>query len=112
MSIRTNIEEVMEQIGGDNGETVGGEVQKQSVQAIKAGEGSPEWKEYMSRFAKDENQLARLLPTDDTKGDYEMDVARAYLLGNGTCGAETTRFHLLDGVGDKLDNGLPGSYGT
>ena len=110
MSIKNNVEEVMRQIGSEGGETIGDELRKQSVKAIKAGEGSKEWKEYMNRFAKDENQLARLLPTDDTQGDYEMDVARAYLVGNGVCGAETTRFHLLDGIGDKLYDGLAGSY--
>jgi len=106
MSIKGNIEEVMKEISGENGQAVGDEVRMQSVAAIKAGSGSPEWEKYMSRFAKDEAQLARLLPTDDTVGNYEMDVARVYLLGNGTCGADTTGFHLLDGVGDKLDDGM------
>lgn len=106
MSIRTNIEEVMKRIR-EGDKTLGESVRKQAVDAIKSGEATPEWKQYMSLFARDEVELARLMPTDDTKNVYEMDVARTYLVGNGTCGAETTGFHLIQGVEDKLDENLP-----
>ncbi len=106
MSIRTNIEEVMKRIR-EGDKALGESVRKQAVDAIKGGEDTPEWKEYMSLFARDEIQLARLMPTDETKNVYEMDVARTYLVGNGTCGAETTGFHLIQGVEDKLDENLP-----
>ncbi len=105
MSIRTNIEEVMTRIRkGD--EALGETLRKKSVEAIKSGEGSREWEEYMSLFAQDDKQLARLMPMDETKDVYEMDVARTYLVGNGTCGAATTGFHLIQGVDDKLDENL------
>ncbi len=59
----------------------------------------------MEMFAENEEQLARLLPTDDTKGVYEMDVAQTYLVGNGPCGAQTID-RLIYGVDGKLDSGL------
>lgn len=81
-------------------------IQKKAVLAIKAGEGSDAWNDYMSSFAQTPEELARLLPTDSTSGLFDMDVARTALVGNGTCGATTTGFHLLDGVGDTLDEGI------
>ncbi len=105
MSIRSNIEEVMERIrGGD--EVFGEDVRRLAVSAIKSGEGSTSWAEYMSMFSKTPAQLARLIPTDVTKDVYEKDVARTYLVGNGTCGVDTTKYHLIEGVDDKLDEGL------
>jgi hypothetical protein len=107
MSIRSNIEAVMQAIQG--GDVLLGETLRiKAVGAIKSGEGSPEWVEYMQHFAQTPEELARLTPTDDTKDDFDMDVARTYLLGNSTCGAETTGFHLIEGVDDKLDEGLGG----
>lgn len=105
MSIRSNIEGIMAAVaGGDN--KLGEELQAKSVAAIKGGEGSAAWKSYMEQFAQSPEQLARLTPTDDTVNDAEMDVARTYLIGNGTCGAETTGTTLLQGVGDRLDHTL------
>lgn len=104
MSIRKNIEDVMKAINSDP--KVGVDVQAKAVAAIQAGAETSEWEAYMQMFAKDPAQLARLLPTDDTAGVPEMDLARANLVGNGTCGAETTGFHLIDGVGDTLDEEL------
>ncbi len=105
MSIRSNIVAVMEEIQNGNN-TLGNSVQAKAVNAIKAGEGSPAWEEYMKMFSQSPEQLARLLPTDDTQGVFEMDLARTYLVGNGPCGAITTGLHLLDGVGDTLDQNL------
>lgn len=105
MSIRSNIKAVMLAI--QNGDTaLGVSIRAKAVGAIKAGEGTPEWIEYMEQFSQNAEQLARLTPTDDTQDVFDMDVARTYLVGNGTCGAETTGFHLIVGVEDKLDEGL------
>ena len=104
MSIRTNIEQVMNliQTGDDK---LGQEIRAKAVAAIKGGDGSAAWETYMSVFSQSPAQLARLLPTDSTLNDFNFDVARTYLVGNGTCGAETTEF-LIEGVDDKLDEGL------
>ena len=90
--------------GGDT--DLAEEIQQAAVTAIKAGEGSPEWETYMRRFAQTPEELARLLSTDDTADQFHMDLARTTLVGNGTCGATTTGFQLLDGVGDTLDQNV------
>ncbi len=105
MSIRSNIESVMAEIANGN-TSLGDEVRLKSVAAIKAGEGSAAWRAYMELFGSSPAELARLMPTDTTAGNAGFDLARAYLVGNGTCGVDTTGFHLLDGVGDKLDENL------
>lgn len=105
MSIRSNIETVMSAIAGGN-TALGDQVQEEAVAAIKGGQGSPEWETYMTRFSQSSAQLARLLATDDTFADSGMDLARTTLVGNGTCGATTTGFALIDGVDDKLDEDL------
>lgn len=105
MSIKNNIEDVMKEINdGNTGLAIS--IQAKAVEAIKAGEGSNEWIEYMKLFSKDADQLARLEPTDNTKDDFDMDVARTYLVGNGMCGAATTGSNLNFGIGEKLDEGL------
>ena len=105
MSIRSNIEAIMEQIkGGDT--DLATQIQRESVAAIKNGQGSPEWETYMSRFAQTPDEFARLVPNDNTIDMEDMDLARATLVGNGNCGATSTGFHLLDGVDDKLDENL------
>ena len=112
MSIRNNIEAVMEQIRNGN-ETVGQGVREKAVAAIKGGQGSEGWTAYMEQFSQSPEQFARLAP-DQSVAD-EFDVARTYLVGNGTCGAETTGggetgtgTGLIFGVWDKLDEGLEG----
>ena len=105
MSIKENIEAVMAQVRADS--TVGDAIREQSVAAIIRGQGSPEWRTYMERFSQKPQELARLLPTDNTKGEADFDLARTYLVGNGTCGAGTTGHHLIEGVDDKLDENLP-----
>jgi hypothetical protein len=105
MSIRTNIEEVMEKIK-DGDTTLGDTIRQKAVLAIMCGDGSSAWEDYMQMFSRSSEQLARLMPTDSTDGVFEMDLARTYLVGNGPCGAITTGLHLLDGVGDTLDQGL------
>lgn len=106
MSIRSNIEGIMEQIdGGDT--ALGNTVRSRAVAAIMAGTGSPEWENYMSMFSTSPAELARLLPTDESEGVPEQDQARTYLVGNGTCGAETTGGRLIEGVWDILDEPIP-----
>lgn len=107
MSIKSNIEEVIEDIGSGNTQ-LGAEIRSKSTAAIIAGSGTPEWTAYMTKFSQSPEQLARLLPTDDTIGAEDFDVARTYLVANGMCGSDTTgTTTLLTTVGDKLDEDLP-----
>lgn len=106
MTIRANIESIMQRVREEEDGTLATEIQTRAVRGIIGGEGSDDWRDYMNLFAETPGQLARLLPTDETAGNEEMDLARTYLLGNGTCGAETTGFQLIFGIDDKLDEGL------
>lgn len=68
-----------------------------SVAALQGGIDSVEWRSYMMQFLKqdppgtpiDEDQLKRLLGTDGTRGDPDLDLKRAYILAGGPCGSET-----------------------
>ena len=98
----------MEQI--ENGNTgLGDQVRARSLAAITAGAGTDEWRQYMEMFSNPTNpdELARLLPTDGSDIDPAMNQARTYLVGNGTCGADTTGHRLIEGVWDTLDGDLP-----
>ena len=83
---------------------------KLAARAIIEGRYSLAWREYMLQFVDksplNTQQLARLLATDDTLGDPEMDRRRAYLLGNAVCGGGSTgETTLLMGV-ETIDDGL------
>src|ERR1044071_8114548 len=83
-----------------------------AVAAMKGGIQSPAWRAYMMQFVEQEvpgipvdpRQLNRLLGTDETKDLPDMDMKRAYLVGNGVRGDDTpTTF--ADGVG-SIDEGI------
>lgn len=85
-----------------------------AVAAIHGGARSAAWKAYMMQFVPqnplgtpvDKRQLDRLLATDGTEGNPDMDRHRAYLLGNGPCGPDTpTTFH--DTI-NTIDDGIAG----
>jgi len=83
-----------------------------AVAAMKNGIRSPEWRAYMMQFVEqsvpgipvDERQLNRLLGTDETKDNPEMDRKRAYLLGNAPC-MDLTPTGLHIGV-ESIDEGI------
>lgn len=107
MSIRSNIEAIIEEIGNGN-TALGDELRSKSTAAIIAGAGTPEWTAYMTKFSQSPEQLARLLPTDNTIGEEAFDVARTYLVANGMCGSDTTgTTTLITTVGDQLDEENP-----
>ena len=90
-----------------------------AVAAIHGGVRSAAWRAYMMQFVDqnplgtpvDKRQLDRLLATDGTEGDPDMDRHRAYLLGNGPCGPDTpTTFHTtINTIDDGIAADLPGS---
>ena len=76
-------------------------VQDKALAAVSKGQGTPEWKAYMTMFVDDPNtlndaasisakQLARLMGADDTAGNQDFDQKRAYLAADGTCTTETS----------------------
>jgi hypothetical protein len=75
-----------------------------AVPAIHAGISSEAWKKYMQQYAGTPKQLERLMATDGTLGDKDMDRRRAYLVSNAVCGSTTVdRFEF--GV-ETIDEGL------
>jgi hypothetical protein len=85
-----------------------------AVAAIHGGVRSAAWRAYMMQFVDqdplgtpvDKRQLDRLLATDGTDGNPDMDRHRAYLLGNGPCGPDTpTTFHATI---NTIDDGIAG----
>lgn len=83
-----------------------------AIAAMKNGNGSPEWRAYMMQFIDqsspgvpvDPRQLDRLMGTDETKDDFDMDRKRVYLIGNSGCMEGTTGF-LAFGV-ESIDLGI------
>ena len=85
-----------------------------AIAAIHGGVRSHAWRAYMMQFVKqeprgkplDDRQLARLLATDGTDGDPELDRHRAYLVGNGPCGPTTPDF--IHVTVNTIDDGIGG----
>src|ERR1044072_3468601 len=68
---------------------LGFQLKQASIKAMMAGIGSPEWKSYMSLFADNADQLTRLtVPV--AKEDPWLAEARAYIVANSICGADST----------------------
>ena len=83
-----------------------------AIAAMKNGSRSPEWRAYMMQFVEqsspgvlvDPRQLDRLMGSDESKDDPDMDRKRAYLLGNSPC-MDTTPAFLPFGV-ESIDLGI------
>ena len=88
-----------------------------AIAAINGGIRSEAWRNYMMQFieqnppghAVDPAQLERLMGTDNTLGDPEMDKRRAYIVANAVCAATTpaTTGFGIDGIDDGLQNVAP-----
>lgn len=119
--IRNNIKRIQEKIRQEQAASpdlrtskTANDLQELAVAAILGG--AADWEPYMKFFATDEDgqlhedALQRLRPEPNTKANAERNVARAYLIGNGNCGANSVdgpSGGMEFGVGDALDFGLP-----
>ena len=110
MAISNNIQEIEQKITSEFGSSntpTGDEIREKAVAAIFQGADSKEWKNYMQLFAKTEDELAKLMPEPNPNNDSEIagrNLARAYLVGNGNCGAESPLGAPLSfGIGATLD---------
>lgn len=107
MSIRTNIEEVQttvdQQRSGSGGDSpLANELQEKAVATILGGASA--WDNYMKKFAKDTDEMNRLRAEPNTDENFEKNLARSYLVGNGNCGAASPDgTEYLFGVTDTLD---------
>jgi hypothetical protein len=110
MAISDNIREIQDKINNEFGSSntpTGDELREKAVAAIFEGANSAEWNNYMQLFAKTDDELAKLMPEPNPNSDQEIsdrNLARAYLVGNGNCGAESPSGAPLSfGIGTTLD---------
>ncbi len=107
MSIRENIEEIQatvdQQRSGSGGNSpMANDLQKKAVATIMGGAAA--WDNYMKSFAKNSIEMNRLRAEPDTDENFEKNLARSYLVGNGNCGAASPDgTEYLFGVTDTLD---------
>ena len=107
MSIRDNIEEIQTLVDQERAASGGHsatamELQNKAVAAILGGASA--WDEYMKMFSKNNTQLTKLRPEPNTDENFERNLARSYLVGNGNCGAASPDgTEYLFGVTGTLD---------
>lgn len=90
---------------------LGFKLKEASIKAMMGGIGSDDWKAYMSLFADNVDQLNRLTVPQDGE-DAWLPEARAYMVANAICGADsTTRTSLRvdDDIDDGVNNAADGS---
>jgi hypothetical protein len=111
MTIRAKVIEVkgkiLQDVVGQN-QNFTQEIQDKAIAAILKGQGSPEWETYMRHFidpGREGDQLKRLMGTDGTGGQEDMDRARAYLVADAPCGT-TTVLNFGNAASILLDKGL------
>lgn len=108
MTIKANIlavkDAILAEMAASPGHTsaTADRIKRKGLDAILGG--APAWIAYMQEFAKPAKpeELARLVPTDGTGNQADMNDARAYLVANGPCGVETVT-KLEVGITDILD---------
>jgi hypothetical protein len=92
MSIFLNLKKAHAAVVVDNLKNPAPELSKNlrlaAIAAINGGIESEEWKKYMSLFANNDKELARLTTPQDGDGDY-MPQFRAYVVSNSVCDAST-----------------------
>jgi hypothetical protein len=105
MTIRANVARAAAKITAEREEDdkpFTKEIKAKALKAILGG--SKEWVAYMQIFADTPEQLARLVPTDNTDNDA-MNDARAYLIAAGPCTPDTVA-NMENSVTDILDFGM------
>ena len=105
MAIKKKIKEKIEEMEKDGAVRL--DVQQKAVAAILGGADSDEWVVYMSQFAEDDADLKILMPEDNgDPNNFQRNLARAYLVGNGNCGAASPGI-----IGGGLDFGVDAILG-
>jgi hypothetical protein len=108
MSILKNLQKVnaavvLDNVNG-NPPTLGKQIGNAAVAAITGGIASPAWKDYMSIFADNAEQLERLTVQKQGEADY-LPQLRAYIVSNAVCDATTTTA-TANRVSNTIDVGL------
>jgi hypothetical protein len=111
MTIMDKVEERIKQI--QDSATEGEKNKALAIAAIIGGIKSPAWETYMRQYIDaptaanpdlPTRQLMRLLGTDDTRDNPQMQERRAYLVANATCAQGTGSG--LGGNANTLDDGV------
>ncbi len=78
-----------------------------AIAAIIGGIDSQAWADYMNQFGElipfQTGQLERLLATDGTRRNPDLDEKRAYLVANGSCGMTSPDTGNLDFEVETID---------
>ncbi|MDQ3917269.1 MAG: hypothetical protein M3348_02095 [Acidobacteriota bacterium] len=107
MSILKNLQRVAAVVAVDDlsGGNFGELVKNAAIEAMVGGLGSQAGKKYMSLFADNAQQLARLTTPDPANDPDWLPQSRAYIMANAVCGTITgTRTQL--NVNAKIDDNL------
>jgi hypothetical protein len=84
---------------------LGNLLKNHAIKAMMKGIGSDEWKQYMSMFADNQEQLDRLTIAEENEGQW-LRESRAYIVSNSVC-ATATNTRTRNGVDTaQLDGGL------
>jgi hypothetical protein len=107
MSILKNLQRVAAVVAADdlNGGKFGESLKNTAIEAMVTGINSPAGEAYMSMFADNAQQLARLTKPDKANDPDWLPQSRAYIMANSICGTITgTRTQL--NVDMRIDLGL------
>jgi len=85
--------------------TLGKKYSVAAVAAITKGMGSQEWKDYMSLFADNAAQLARLTTVAAGGEPDYLPLFRAYIVSNSVCDI-TTNTNTINRVTRAIDDGI------
>jgi hypothetical protein len=84
---KTHVAVVIDTYKGGN---LGVRIAQLAIRAVNGGLGSKDWRNYMSLFADNEEQL-NLLTTEEVPADKPyLEQSRAYMVSNAVCDAATT----------------------
>lgn len=103
MTIKENVHDLEAQILADPNGAIEEEIKAKARNAIYYGIASREWMDLMALFAKNEQQLARLIGLDGTT-DPSRRLALVHLASNALNGLRN--LEEIDSYLDVLDDGL------
>lgn len=106
MTIMKNLKKVHAAVAKDNivSGKLGTRIGLLAVEAITGGVKSEAWRDYMSLFADNPEQLERLISDPPPSDESYLLQLRAYIVSNAICAADTGTF-----VADRVDDRINGN---
>lgn len=84
---------------------IGVNLRDAAIKAIRGGIDSPDWPDYMTIFADNEEQLKRLSGKEDSNTFPWANQMSAYLVSSGMCGGLTPG-RLSEFLDERIDQGV------